>query len=273
MNPDQSDKLRSVRLYPCTSEAEPDVLRLLQTAFGRDWGDSAFWRWKHRGRPGFSASDVGIYTSGETIIGCWHMTSCSLRLAPGLEVFSCFEGDYALQSDWRGVGIGREHATMEVVRMMAQRGVIVRFAFTSQALYERVYQNRLGYHRVPTVTLKYRKLLSDRAIRGKLQAAGARALQSVLVQRLVRSRPLVIHLDVGAFSPCSLVIERSTVECLPGRLSDPDLIARIPYAVLTIRRGRPILGLLVVVRTLLTGQVRVRGLAKFAFRCLSSVRT
>ena len=270
MSAEQDERLRNVQARHYTVEAEPDVLRLLQTAFGQAWGDSAFWRWKHCTRPGFSPCDVLIYTSGGAAIGCWHMASYSLRLAPRLEVLCSFEGDYALDPDWRGAGIRRrDPATPRELHALAQRGVVVRFAFTSQTLYERLYQSRLGWRRVPTVTSGYRKLLTDRAIRNRLQAAGARLLQGRFVQRLVRSRRLAIQVEVRGFSACTLVIESSAAQCREGRLSDPDLIVRIPYAALTITRARPILGCLALTRAFLSGQVRMRGLTRFSLRCVS----
>ena len=243
MSAKNADRLRTVQASYYTVEAESAVLRLLHSAFGEAWGDSAFWRWKHRTRPGFSPCDVLIYTSGGTAIGCWHMASYPLHLAPGLELPCSLEGDYALDPEWRGVGIRRsDPATLRELRALAQRGVAARFAFTSQALYERLYQSRLGWHRVPTVTSGYRKFLSDRAIRARLQAAGACLLQNFLVERLVRARRLVIQMEVRGFSPCSLVLESGTSGCREGLLSDPDLMVRIPYATLTISRGRPVLG-------------------------------
>jgi hypothetical protein len=272
MSADRDGRLRSVQAHHYTLEAEADLLRLLQTAFGQEWGDGALWRWKHCTRPGFSPCDVLIYTSGDTAIGCWHMASHSLRFAAGLEVLSSFEGDYALDPTWRGIGIRREdQATGRELRALAQRGVVARFAFTSQALYERLYRNKLGWRRVPTVTSRYRKLLNDRAIRSRLQAAGARLLQGRFMQRLVRSKPLVIQVEVRGFSPCSLVIERSAAVCREAVLAIPDLTVRIPYAALTISRDRPGFSFLVLIRALLSGQVRARGLTRFSLRCVSSV--
>lgn len=272
MSAEQDQRLESVRAHHYTVEAQADVLRLLKTAFGQEWGDGALWRWKHCTRPGFSPCDVLIYTSGDTAIGCWHMASHSLRFAPGLEVLSSFEGDYALDPTWRGIGIRRkDQATGQELRALAQRGVVARFAFTSQALYERLYRSKLGWRRVPTVTSRYRKLLNDRAIRSRLQAAGARLLQVRFMQRLVRSKPLVIQVEVRGFSSCSLVIESSAAVCREVVPSDPDLILRIPYAALTIARDRGIFSFLVLVRAFLSGQVGARGLTRFSLRCLSSV--
>ncbi|MFZ1098603.1 MAG: hypothetical protein WAN26_04255 [Steroidobacteraceae bacterium] len=272
MSAEQDQRLESVRAHHYTVEAQADVLRLLKTAFGQEWGDGALWRWKHCTRPGFSPCDVLIYTSGDTAIGCWHMASHSLRFAPGLEVLSSFEGDYALDPTWRGIGIRRkDQATGQELRALAQRGVVARFAFTSQALYERLYRSKLGWRRVPTVTSRYRKLLNDRAIRSRLQAAGARLLQVRFMQRLVRSKPLVIQVEVRGFSSCSLVIESSAAVCREAVLPIPDLILRIPYAALTIARDRRIFSFLVLVRAFLSGQVGARGLTRFSLRCLSSV--
>ena len=272
MSAEQDQRLESVRAHHYTVEAQADVLRLLKTAFGQEWGDGALWRWKHCTRPGFSPCDVLIYTSGDTAIGCWHMASHSLRFAPGLEVLSSFEGDYALDPTWRGIGIRRkDQATGQELRALAQRGVVARFAFTSQALYERLYRSKLGWRRVPTVTSRYRKLLNDRAIRSRLQAAGARLLQVRFMQRLVRSKPLVIQVEVRGFSSCSLVIESSAAVCREAVPPIPDLILRIPYAALTIARDRRIFSFLVLVRAFLSGQVGARGLTRFSLRCLSSV--
>jgi hypothetical protein len=270
--PTSSDeRLRSVQARHYTLESEPEVLRLLQTAFRQKWGDSAFWRWKHCTRPGFSPCDVLIFTSGGAAIGCWHMASYSVHLAPRLEVLCSFEGDYALDPDWRGIGIRqRDQPTRRQMRDLAQRGIVARFAFTSQTLYERLYRSKLGWCRVPTVTSGYRKLLSDRAVRGRLQAAGERLLQGVLVQRLVRSRPLVIHVEVRGFAACSLVIESSAAECRQELLPDPDLIMRIPYAALTITSRRPMRGFLILIRVFLSGQVRLRGMTRFTLRCAPS---
>jgi hypothetical protein len=271
MSAEQDARLGTIRVRHYTPEVEADALRLLQTAFRQKWGDSALWRWKHCTRPGFSPCDVLIYTSGEAPIGCWHTASYSLQLAPRLEVLCSFDGDYALDPDWRGLGIRRKDpATLQEMRAMAQRGVVVRFAFTSQTLYERLYQSKLGWQRVPTVATGYRKLLNDRAIRSRLQAAGARLLQSLFVQRLVRSRRLVIHVEVRGFSTCSLVIEDGAARCQEGLLPDPDLTVRIPYTALTISTGRPVLGLLVLIRAFLSGRVRLRGSTRFTLRCASS---
>jgi hypothetical protein len=273
MRAEKAERLQSVQVRHYTADAEADVLRILQSAFGPEWGDSSFWRWKHCSRPGFSPLDVRIYTSGGAAIGCWHMACHSVRLAPGLEVPASFAGDYALERNWRGAGIGSDPATLQELYAQAQRGVVARFAFTSQALYERLYAKRLGWHLMPTVTSRYRKLLNDRTIRGRVQAIGARLLESRFIQRLVRPGPFVVQVEVRGFSPCSLVIDSRAAACREELLSDPDLMVRIPYALLTIRLGRPIFALRVLIRAFLSGQVRTRGLARFTLRFVSSVHT
>lgn len=272
MDAGRDEKFASIEAHRYTPESEADVLRVLHAAFGQEWGNGAFWRWKHSSRPGFSPADVRIYTSGATTIGCWHMFRCLLRLAPGLEVLSSFEGDYALHPGWRGLGIGRDQATLREVRTLADRGIVARFGFTSQVLYERVYRDRLGHRQVPTVTAQYRKLLSDKAICKRLQAAGEQLRAGSLMQRLVRSRPLIVQVEVGGFLPCSLVIEGGAVDCRMEFPSDPDLIAKVPYALLTISRRRPVSALLMVIRALAFGRVRIQRLSRFAARCVSALR-
>ena len=134
----------AVEAHPYTPDSESEVLAILRGAFGPAWGDQAFWRWKYLQRPGFSEHDVRVYRSGGKAIGCWHMAARTLRLGPGLEIAASVEGDYAMHPDWRGIGMGRDPASLKQVRALAERGIVARFAFTSPLLYERIYRPKLG---------------------------------------------------------------------------------------------------------------------------------
>lgn len=262
-------KSLAVEAHAYTPDSEPEVLAILHGAFGPAWGGRAFWRWKHLHRPGFSEHDVRVYRSAGKVIGCWHMAARVLRLGPGLEIAASVEGDYAMHPDWRGVGMGRDPASIKEVRALAERGIVARFGFTSPLLYERIYRPKLGYRRIRTVTAHYRKLLSDKAIRERLQRAGERLRSRRFIRKLVRERPLAIDVEVSGFPRCMLIVDAEGARCTSALEVEPDLVACVPYALINART--PAAAARAVCCALLSGKLSTRYVARFARRVVSAL--
>jgi hypothetical protein len=259
-----------VEAHAYTPQAEPEVLAILHTAFGASWGDLAHWRWKHLQRPGFSVHDVRVYRSAGRAIGCWHMASRVVRLGAGLEIPASVEGDYAMHPDWRGVGMGRDPASLRQVRALAERGIVVRLGFTSPPLFERVYRPKLGYRRIPVTTAAYRKLLSDRALCERLQRAGEQLRSRPFIAKLLRAGPLTIALEVHGFGRCILVMEAATTRCTPAGEPQPtDLEIRLPLAILNTRT--PAAAAQAGCGAALRGELRVRHALRFARRVTTAM--
>lgn len=268
MSHDSFDKTNAVETHGYRPEAEPEVIALLQGAFGPGWGDGAFWRWKHADRPGFSPLDVRIYRFAGRLIGCWHMAQRNVRLGPGLEIAASVEGDYAMHPDFRGVGMGRDAASLREVRALAERGIVARFGFTSSTLFERVYRPKLGYRRIRAVTSHYRKLISDKGVQERLRVVGERLRAQGVIQKLVREAPLTVRIDVPGFSPCQLVIEQNSSHCGAVLDREPDLAVRLPLLLLSLRSS---VALRAALAALLTGRVRIRHAMRFVRRGLGAL--
>jgi hypothetical protein len=259
----------TVEAHAYTPDCEPEVLAILHVAFGPAWGDQAFWRWKHLQRPGFCEHDVRVYRSAGTVIGCWHMAERRLRLGSGLDIAASVEGDYAMHPEWRGVGMGRDPASLKEVRLLAERGIVARFAFTSPALFERIYRPKLGYRRIRTVTARYRKLISDTAIRERLQRAGERLSSQGFMRKLVRQRPLSIAIEVSGFRRCLLIMDAQGARCTWEYEVDPDLAVGVPYALINTRTVAA--AARVASLALLGGKLRIRYATRFVRRVVSGL--
>jgi hypothetical protein len=258
-----------VEAHAYTPDSEPEVLAILHGAFGPIWGDQAFWRWKHVQRPGFCELDVRVYRSAGTVVGCWHMAERRLRLDAGLEITASVEGDYAMQPEWRGVGMGRDPASLREVRLLAERGIVARFAFTSPVLFERIYRPKLGYRRIRTVTAQYRKLISDAAVRERLQRAGERLSSQGFTRKLVCQRPLSIAIEVRGFRRCLLVLDAQGARCTWEHEVHPDLAVGVPYAIINTRTVPA--AARVASFALLGGKLRIRYATRFMRRILSAL--
>jgi len=265
----KKSKLSSVETRAYTIDSEPEVLAILQGAFGPAWGDQAFWRWKHLHRPGFSPQDVRVYRSADKVIGCWHMAARTLHLGRELEIAASVEGDYAMHPEWRGVGMGRDPATVREARALAERGIVARFAFTSSLLYERIYRPKLGYRRISAATALYRKLISDKALRERLQSAGERLRSRRFILKLTRDRPLVLEIEVRGFHGCALIVDAEGARCTSALETEPDLAVRVPYVLIAARTPAAAAG--VMLRALFGGELQVRYVARFTRRILSAL--
>jgi hypothetical protein len=252
-----------------TAELEPHILKILQASFGAKWGDRDFWRWKHSSRPGFSPADVVICTAADKPIACFHLAVRSMRLAPGLEIRCSVEGDFAIQPEARGSGIPQK-AYRFVSPRLVSRSVLVRAGFSSRELYERVYKPKFGHAMLPTVTAQYRKILSDRALRGKLQEFGAALRERSWPRRLLKQQPLTLRMEIAGFQPCDLVLSAESAICTAATTARADLTIRMSYVLLTAARMTRFRAMLTAAKAVLSGQVRTVGLTRVLFRVLAS---
>jgi len=253
------------------ADLEPHILKILHASFGAKWGDAEFWRWKHSSRPGFSPSDVVVCAAADRPIACFHLTIRTIRLAPGVEIRCSVEGDFAIEPDARGAGIPQK-AYRYVSPRLVSRGVVVRAGFSSRDLFEHVYKSKFGHRMPPTVTAQYRKILSDRALHGKLQEFGEAARVHPWSQRFLRS-PLTVRLKVEGFQPCDLVLTATAASCTPSGTGRPDLTIKMPYVLLTAARLSPFRAMLTVLESMICGRVRTAGLIRVMFRGLRARRS
>jgi hypothetical protein len=243
------------------AELEPGVLRVLHAGFGQNWGDSAFWRWKHSSRPGFSPLDVAVVTQSDKPVACFHLAVRSMRMGPGLTLRCSVEGDFAVEPGVRGRGLPKQGYRV-TSGTLVERSVVLRAGFSSVELFEHVYKPNFGHRMMPTVTAQYRKILSDRALRERLRHVGNQLRLRPRMQRLLEQAPLTVRLEISGFQPCDLVLTRDSASCTDNLARRPDLRIRAPYLLLAASRMRRLPAMCAFVRAFLSGQARVRGLVR-----------
>jgi hypothetical protein len=235
------------------------VLEVLHEGFGQKWGDDAFWQWKHSSRPGFSPSNVAVFTSQGDPVGCFHLVVRSIHLAPGLDVRCSVEGDFAIRKHIRGSGLP-QRAYRHSSHMLADQSVVLRCGFSSPELYEHVYKPKFGHRMMPSVTAQYRKVISDRLLREKMQELGEKLRQRVRVHRMVARRPLTVHFNVAGFQPFDLIVAKDSASCSASLSPRPDLKVRAPYALLAVGRMPRPAAAMAVAQAVLSGKAWVSGL-------------
>jgi hypothetical protein len=247
------------------AQLQPDIVSILRESFGNEWGDADFWRWKHLSRPGFEPRDVAVFTAEGKPVACFHVSVRMLRLWPGLEVPCSIEGDFAIRSELRGAGLP-QRAYLHAAPRLAARSVVLRAGFSSPELYQRVYKRKFGHRMIPTLTTQYRKILSDRALRCKLQGFGEAIRVWPSWQRLLKHRPLSIRIEVAGFQPCGLLLTQDSSTCTADLPPRPDLRLKMPYAVLAAARMQRLPATLATARAVLSGQMRAAGLLRILAR-------
>jgi hypothetical protein len=255
MSDEPTQPLQPLEIRNYTVELEPDIVAILRASFGGKWGDGDFWRWKHSSRPGFVPADVAVFMDEGTAVACFHVSLRSLRLLPGLDVPCSIEGDFAIRPELRGAGLPQQ-AYLHAAPRLADRSVVLRAGFSSPELYNRVYKRKFGHRMIPTVTTQYRKILSDRALRGKLQDLGDKIRSRPSWQRLLKHRAANIRIEVVGFQPCSLELAHDSSRCTADLPQRADLSLRLPYKVLAVPRLRPVPGMFTVVRAFFCMLVR-----------------
>lgn len=253
-----------------TADLQPHIIRILQASFGIKWGDGAYWRWKHSSRPGFSPSDIVVCIAADKPVACFHLAVRTMHLAPGLEIRCSVEGDFAIEPDSRGSGIPQK-AYRYVSPGLVSRSVLVRVGFSSRKLYEHVYKPQFGHGMLRTVTAQYRKILSDGALHGKLESFGAALRACTWSQRFLKAHPLTIRMEIAGFKPCDLALTSESASCTASSDDRPDLRIKMPYVLLTAARMTRSCALLTMLRSILSGQVRISGLTRLVFRCLALI--
>ena len=252
------------------AEWQPAVLRLLQTSFGEQWGDCAYWRWKHSSRPGFSPLDITLVIQDEMPVACFHLALRSLQMGPQLSISCSVEGDFAVEPGSRGRALPRRSYSFTATSL-AERSVVLRTGFSTPELFERLYKPTFGHRMMPTVTAQYRKILSDRLLREKLQEFGDRLRLRPRLRKLLEQRPLTVRLEISGFRACDLVLARDGASCADKGAGRADLWVRVPYSVLAASRMRRVAAMFALARKVFTGQVRVRGLMRLLARFAAAV--
>ncbi|HEY6923756.1 MAG TPA: hypothetical protein VI653_09825 [Steroidobacteraceae bacterium] len=253
------------------AEWEPGIVRVLHTAFGDQWGDRAYWRWKNSSRPGFSPLDVTLVTQAEMPVACFHRALRSLQMGPGLSIACSVEGDFAIEPGARRRGLPRRAYAFAATSLM-ERSVVLRGGFSSPELFERFYKPTFGHRMVPTVTAQYRKILSDKLLREKLLEFGDRVRLHPRLRMLLEQRPLTVRLEITGFQPCDLVLGQDGTRCTDSSAARPDLWVRAPYPVLAASRLRRSQAMLLLARKILSRQLRVRGLMRLLGRLATTAR-
>ncbi len=250
-----------------TAELQPHILNILRASFGARWGDGEYWCWKHSSRPGFLPADVVVCTAADKPIACFHLAVRSIRLEPGLDIRCSVEGDFAINPEARGTGIPQK-AYRHVAPRLVARSVLVRTGFSSRDLYERVYKPQFGHAMVPFVTAQYRKILSDRALRAKLEDFGDTLRRRFWLARFLQRPPLTIRLEIAGFQPCDLVLTSDSSSCAAIGSGPPDVRINMPYRLLTAARMNRARAILTGMKFVLCGQMRTSGLTRLLFRSL-----
>jgi hypothetical protein len=202
-----------------------------------DWGDAAYWRWKHADRPGFRAADVLVARrAGGEIGGCFHGAVVDFKIEEGLAVPMSFDSDFAALTGLDGAAVAdRVHDTSSAA--LAARSVVLRGGFTTREENARFYGPRFGYTLAPEVTIQFRKYLGPGALAPRVAELGTRLLARPPVCRALR-RPLVIDLVIAGFPPCHAVLAADGFRLEPGVAAAADLRARLAYPLLTEFAGR-----------------------------------
>jgi predicted N-acetyltransferase YhbS len=259
-------KTLSIDAQPYRAGSDAAVVGLLNDAFG-DWGNQADWRWKHLQRPGFKPSDILLYTDGDRVVGCVHLAFQNLTLEPGLVVPYCIEGDLAVHPQYRRGGL-MLRARDDAKERISAGGAVLGIGFAVRSMHERVYRKAFGHTAVADGTTRYRKIVSARQLCQSLEKSGQALASRAPCLRLLREGPLRIQLRIAGFAPCQLTLSSEGARCVEGDADDCDLAIAAPYQLLTCTRGPRLEAVQAILKSVLTGQLRVRGVGALFLRCL-----
>ena len=254
------DQRRDVTLRPYRPGDEPGIVRVLQTCHPETWGkwDASHWQWKHPNRPNFNPNDIIVATDGDRIVGCFHGAVLPVQIEPGLTLPVSFDGDYAVDPDYRGLDITGRAYDVSDPQLLA-RGVVLRGGFTSRALNEKFYRKRFGYSFVPTAQIELRKIIGLFPLKAKFARLGTRLLSREKLRQALGPQGLVVNLVIDGLPPAHLVADREAFDLREGFAERFDLRLTIPYRVLADfdEPRRLAAGALTA---MLTGRMRARGL-------------
>ena len=240
-------------------EDETRIAAVLNACYAKGWGNESFWRWKHSLRPDFSPDDVTVSVVDGEIVGCFHGAILPVRLEDGLDVPMCVEGDFAVRPEYRKMGLPLEAHDLADKRLL-EAGVILRGGFTSQELNERFYHRQFGYIFAPTETVRFVKILGLDPLQEKVTELSERLLNSGILSEVFRGIHLIIDVAFDQLPPAHLEMSEKSLVLVPGVAQAPHMQVRIPYGLLArVRRG-PFSLFLALLRGMLSGRVRVKGL-------------
>ena len=237
---------------------------VLNSCRSGSWGDPAYWRWKHGGRPGFRPADVLVARAGGEIAGCFHGAVFDFKIEEGLAVSMSFDGDFAALAALDGAAVAaRAHDATQAE--LAARGVVLRGGFTTRAENASFFHPRFGYTLAPEVTIQFRKYLGPGALAPRVAELGAQLLARPAVRRALR-RPLVIDLTIAGFPPCHAVLAAAGFRLERGAAAAADLRVRLSYLLLTAFAGRDFPHWGVFLHAMGRGELAVSGLWRSAPR-------
>lgn len=229
---------------------ERGIVEVLNAVFPGGWGSVEDWTWKHRERDGFDPETIFVAEQGDRIVGCWHAVIEELRLGD-VRLRVGFEGDTAVLPEYRGGAIVlRVHDRINAV--LAAKGALLRAGSATPDLADGFYGPMFGYLKVPMPVRT--KALDNRPLRNAIDRLGRRVSLGERVD-------LEIQFRLSDLAPFVLRVAGGALSTENGSTGSPDLeIVGDQGSVVGALRGRARggnkLGLL---RSLLTGRVRVRG--------------
>lgn len=240
-------------------EDETRIAAVLSACHANGWENESFWRWKHLFRPDFSPDDVTVSVVDGEIVGCFHGAILPVRLEDGLDVPMCVEGDFAVLPEYRKMGLPLEAHDFADKRLL-EAGVILRGGFTSQGLNERFYHRQFGYIFAPTETVAFVKILGLDLLQDKVAQLSEWWLRNGLLGEVFKGIHLTVDIAIDQLPPAYLEMSEKSLALVPGVAQTPHMQVRIPSGLLArVRRG-PFSLFLALLRGMLSGRVRVKGL-------------
>lgn len=251
-------------LAPYRAGDETALVGILNACRRGAWGDAAFWRWKHGGRPGFCPADVLVARTAGEIAGCFHGAVLDFKIEEGLSVPMSFDGDFAARPVHDGPAAAARAHDLSHAELSA-RGVVLRGGFTTREENARFFHPRFGYTLAPEVTIQFRRYLGPGALAPRVTELGTRLLARPALRRALRC-PLVIDLAIAGFPPCHAVLAAGGFRLERGAAAGADLRARLSYLLLTEFAGRELPRLGVVFHAMGRGELAVEGFLRAAPR-------
>jgi hypothetical protein len=254
--------MSAISKVSCRSYQEGDEARItaiLQECFAGKWGDETFWRWKHTMRPNFSPGDVTVSVVDDAVVACFHGAILPVRLEDGLDLSMCFDGDFAVQPEYRKMGLPVEAHDLADKRLL-EAGVILRGGFTTLEKNERFYHRQFGHIFPPTVTVKFTKFLTLETLQEKVALFSERLVKNGILSEVFKGIHLIVDVGIDQLPPAHLEMSEKALALVPGTAQTPHMQVRISSGLLSRARGEPFSLFLAVIKGMLTGRMWVKGL-------------
>lgn len=202
-----------------TNEDQNGVIKLLSETFKMS---NEFWTWKYALNPNFDPSLAMVAINKNQVVGCAFWLPRNLRISQSTSARVALGADLAVDSDYKGQGIGTALIASEN-KILENKNVVMSYGFVEPDLVKHIHGPQIGLVSVPTSTIMYKRYLNCSKVREKSLLLNRIVDSDEKMRAKLRKMNLRVLLRLKGMPPFVVKLGPDRIDVEEDDLTNPDI--------------------------------------------------